>query len=115
MKTKRKVLERFAEKGYCMGIDCRECSYTVICGVGERLTIKTRLQKIGAMAILRMFPEKKKPLLSVGTKIRFEDGSIATILLEQGSLPVLVFVDDKDRENEPMEYLVGKTWKVENE
>lgn len=55
MKTKREVLERFAEAGYCVNIDCNECAYKKICGTNQRLSIKGRLQKIGAMAILRMF------------------------------------------------------------
>lgn len=59
MKTKREVLERFAEKGYCSGINCSECAYLELCGNNERLTIKGRLQKIGAMAILKMFREKE--------------------------------------------------------
>lgn len=112
MKTKREVLERFAEEGYCSSIDCRECAYLELCGSNGRLSIKGRLQKIGAMAILRMFKKKEKPILEVGTKIKFSDGSIATILLKQGILPILFFTDDKGRECESMEYLVGKTWEV---
>lgn len=112
MKTKREVLERFAEKGYCSGIDCSECAYKELCGRDGTLTIKGRLQKIGAMAVLRMFRKKKKPLLSAGTKIRFSNGDIATILLENGISPILVFTNDKGRESKHMEYLVGKTWEV---
>mgnify|MGYP006923239551 CR=1 FL=1 len=59
MITKREILEQFAEKGHCAGIPCSECSYAKICGVDNKSMIKTRLQKIGAMALLRMFPEKR--------------------------------------------------------
>lgn len=60
MITKREVLEQFAEKGHCAGIPCSECSYAKICGVGNKTMVKIRLQKIGAMTILRMFPEKRE-------------------------------------------------------
>lgn len=52
MKTKREVLEEITKKGHCIDIMCGECPYypTSYC---------VRLRKVGAMAILRMFPEKK--------------------------------------------------------
>lgn len=60
MITKREILEQFAEKGHCAGIPCSECSYAKICGVDNKPMLKIRLQKIGAMTILRMFPEKRE-------------------------------------------------------
>lgn len=99
------------KKGRCIFIDCEDCAYTEVCRRGSN-TLYHRLCQIGAMAILRMFPEKKKPILDAGTKIKFSDGSIATILLERGILPILVFIDDKGREYEHMEYLVGRIWEI---
>lgn len=60
MIAKREILEQFAEKGHCAGIPCSECSYAKICGVDNKAMVKIRLQKIGAMTILRMFPEKRE-------------------------------------------------------
>lgn len=59
MKTKREVLEEITKKGHCIDIMCEECPYnpSSYCAI--------RLRKIGAMAILRMFPEKKKQLICV--------------------------------------------------
>lgn len=107
MKTKREVLKQFAEKGYCAGINCSDCSYQEICGVANRLTIKTRLQKIGAMAILRMFRKKKKPLLENGTKIKFSDGRIAVIK----TINALHYLEI-DEEIHPIGLLVSSIWEV---
>lgn len=71
MKTKKEVLERIVETGGCSRIRCTECGYTKVCRVGKNPTLGIRLQKIGAMAILKMFTEKKKPILEIGTKIKF--------------------------------------------
>lgn len=61
MKTKREVLEQFAKEGHCTDISCGECPYEKICGISNnKLTIKTRLQKIGAMVILRQNRKPKK-------------------------------------------------------
>lgn len=112
MKTKREVLERFAEEGYCSSIDCRECAYLELCSSDESLTIKGRLQKIGAMAILRMFPEKKTPLLSVGTKIKFSDDDTATVTrVDSGGIHYYVLVFE-DGSKVYTDYLIGKTWEV---
>lgn len=115
MKTKREVLERFAEKGYCGGIDCSGCAYLELCGSNERLTIKGRLQKIGAMAILRMFPEKKKPILEVGTKIKFSDGRIATIFDSHEPRFKNHYQLDFGDCYIGIDYLIGKTWEVVEE
>lgn len=75
MKTKREVLEEIAKNGECKNINCiEECPYCL----SDRC-LNTDLIKIGAMAILRMFKEKKKPLLTEGTRIRFENGEEYTI------------------------------------
>lgn len=111
MKTKREVLERFAEEGYCSSIDCRECAYLELCSSDESLTIKGRLQKIGAMAILRMFPEKKKPILDIGTKIRFDDGSIAKVVSTTAG-PELGFDTINGYTSRSLSYLLGRTWEV---
>lgn len=111
MKTKREVLEQFVEKAHCGDIICRECSYAKICGVGFSLTIKSRLQKIGAMAILRMFRKKEKPLLSAGTKIKFSDGSIAT-LAKMGTGVNTIYQLDFGYCCEYTDYLIGRTWEV---
>jgi hypothetical protein len=109
MKTKREVLKRFTEKGYCSGISCNECSYNGNSCLKYHKELNMRLAKIGAMAILRMFPEKKKTLLSVGTKIKFDNGEIATVFRDEvNTRYVLDFVT----RFELMEYLIGKTWEV---
>lgn len=116
MKTKREVLERFAEKGYCCGIDCSECAYLELCGTNKRLTIKGRLQKIGAMAILRMFKEKKKPLLKVGTKIKFENGETYVIESCIDEYREEFILRNKISEiGFPIDFLIGKTWEVVND
>lgn len=115
MKTKREVLERFAEEGYCSGIDCRECAYLELCSSNESLSIKGRLQRIGAMAILKMFPEKKKLILEVGTKIKFSDGSIATISKVDCGNAYSCLLEFGDGHNEYTDYLIGRTWEVVKE
>lgn len=60
MKTKREVLERFAEVGGCSHIRCTECEYTETCCVGKNQPLSIRLQKIGAMAILRQNRKKRE-------------------------------------------------------
>lgn len=115
MKTKREVLERFAETGYCTYIDCSECAYEEMCGIDKKLTTKGRLQKIGAMAILRMFPKNKKPMLEVGTKIKFSDGSIATISKVDCGVegPCILVFENGSRKF--VSYLIGRTWEVVEE
>jgi hypothetical protein len=114
MKTKREVLERFAEEGYCSSIDCRECAYLELCSSDESLTIKGRLQKIGALAILRMFPKKKKSLLENGTKIKFSDGRIATLVKIEPEVEhqAIYYQLDFGSYYKSLDYLVGKTWEV---
>jgi hypothetical protein len=60
MKTKREVLKSFALNGSCRGIDCNQCQYdnTKVCD--NCSTFTDRLIRIGAMAILRTFPEKRE-------------------------------------------------------
>lgn len=111
MKTKREVLKQFAETSRCSNIGCSECAYKETCGINKGLSIKGRLQKIGAMAILRMFPEKKKPLLSIGTKVRFDDGSIAKIESTTAG-PELSFRTINGYTSRSLSYLLGRTWEV---
>lgn len=110
---KREVLERFAKEGYCVHINCSECAYTKICGTGGRLSIKTRLQKIGAMAILRMFREKEEPLLSVGTEIKFKNGETYVIenCIEQYQ-EEFILRNKISMDCFPIDFLIGKTWEV---
>lgn len=53
MKTKREVLESVVKIGSCEDIKCEECPYNSI-------RCHDRFFKIGAMALLRMFPEKRE-------------------------------------------------------
>lgn len=107
MKTKREVLEEIVKKGHCIDIMCEECPYnpTSYCAI--------RLRRIGAMAILRMFKEKKKPILEVGTKIRFSDGKVGILKRETTHYGKLYYVIElKDGVCIDFDYLVGKTWEV---
>lgn len=110
MKTKREILELFAEKGYCSSIECNECAYLGLCD--NNILIRTRLQKIGAMAILRMFPEKKKPLLENGTKIKFNNGEIGQIIEFEDKYCLFI---EKGNLHLDLSYLIGKTWEVVEE
>ena len=101
MKTKREVLEEFAKNGDCENINCKkECPY---CFSDKCLDLD--LRKIGAMAILRMFPEK--PTLKIGTKIKFENGEIGVLKRENNAYVIrfehTVFY---------WEYLIGKKWEI---
>jgi hypothetical protein len=59
MKTKREVLKTFITEGSCGDIKCIECPYlNVRCKFPS--TIQDSLARIGAMTILRMFPEKRE-------------------------------------------------------
>lgn len=101
MKTKREVLKRFAEFGYCPSFDCTNCPYF---NMGNCIRTE-KLVKIGAMAILRMFPEK--PTLDIGTKIKFENGEIGVLEKENNAYVIRfeysVFY---------WEYLIGKKWEI---
>lgn len=112
MKTRREMLKRFAQGKGCAGDHCTDCPFYETEKTTNRCLLAGRLTRIGAMAILRMFPEKKKPLLSVGTKIKFSDGRIATIFeafeprfknhyqLDFGDCYIGI------------DYLIGETWEV---
>lgn len=71
MKTKREVLEHLTKCGSCEGIKCFDCPYYE--NFKHCPNDSVSLKKIGAMAILRMFKEKKKPSLENGTKIKFSN------------------------------------------
>lgn len=114
MKTKREVLKQFAETSLCSNIDCIECAYKETCGISKGLSIKGRLQKIGAMAILRMFKEKKKPILEVGTKIRFDSGKLYTIekRVDLYNREEYCLRDKNTMACYPVDYLIGKNWEI---
>lgn len=52
-KSKREVLESVVKIGSCKDIKCEECPY-------DSIRCHDRFFKIGAMALLRMFPEKRE-------------------------------------------------------
>ena len=57
MVTKREIFEQFAKGENCINIECENCpfyKYSYGC------TVSRRLSSVGAMAILRMFPEKRE-------------------------------------------------------
>ena len=99
-RDKREVLESVVKIGSCKDINCEECPY-------DSIRCHDRFFKIGVMALLRMFPEKKKHLLSVGTKIKFSDGKIATIVFLRKEY-CLMF----ESHIEKFYYLVGRSWDV---
>jgi hypothetical protein len=105
MKTKREVLEEITKKGHCIDIICEKCPYNLTSS-----DCSFKFQKIGAMAILRMFRKKKKPLLSAGTKIKFSDGRIATII--KSDTFIANYHLDFGGCYKGADYLIGKTWEV---
>lgn len=109
MKTKRELLKHFAKYGNCEDIPCTDCPYYE-CSK-HCPNDKVSFKRIGAMAILQMFPEKKKPLLSFGTKIKFDDGSIAKIESTTAG-PELSFQTIDGYTSRPLSYLLGRTWEV---
>ena len=108
MKTKREMLKHFAKYGNCIGIYCTDCPYFTKDRFCQRPSCLTR---IGAMAILRMFPEKKKPIIDIGTKIRFDDGSIVKIVSTTAG-PELGFDTINGYTSRSLSYLLGRTWEV---
>lgn len=100
MKTKREILKYIIKtKGMCNAITCKDCPYYNNC---------RKIKVVGAMAILRMFREKKKPILKVGTKIKFDDGKIAEVRLNEVGYQ-LCFINGRYA---TIDYLVDKTWEV---
>lgn len=109
MKTKREVLKQYAQGEGCTGISWNECPF---CKPRKKCNMACRLTCIGAMAILRMFRKKKKPILGVGTKIRFNSGDIATISkVDCGNVYYYNLVFGNGH-RESFDYLIGKTWEV---
>lgn len=111
MKTKRDVLKDFITNRNCNHIVCESCPYSTNNNHDCKLLAGDRLSQIGAMAVLRMFPEKKKPLLSIGTKVRFDDGSIARIESTTAG-PELSFRTINGYTSRSLSYLLGRTWEV---
>lgn len=118
MITKREVLEEFAKNGDCENINCREeCPYYF-----SDKCIDLYLRKIGAMAILRMFPKKlesrvfdKSKILTCVTadkakvgmkgyfadnltqlKLEFDANRQSTLIEKQGEDCVNTFVADDE-------------------
>lgn len=108
MKTRREILKQFVQGKGCADCSCEDCPFSI----KDRCVIaSSRLTRIGAMAILKMFPEKKKPLLSIGTKVRFNDGSIAKIESTTAG-PELIFSTINGYTSRSLSYLLGRTWEV---
>lgn len=103
MITKREILKHIIEtKGLCKIDNCKVCPYW-------KNSLCRKIKVVGAMAILRMFREKKKTLLSVGTKIRFDNGKTATIV----NIHKLSLLEFGEFHHENLSYLIGRTWEVE--
>lgn len=112
MKTKREILKEFVTYGDCNNTKCENCSYSIINNFECQIQAGAKLSQIGAMAILRMFKQKKKPLLEAGTKIRFNSGDIATISkVDCGSVYYYILVFGNGHK-ETSDYLIGRTWEV---
>lgn len=105
MKTKREVLEEFVTYGDCKHTKCENCPYSTNNNFDCKLQAGDRLSQIGAMAILRMFPEK--PTLDIGTKIKFKNGEIG-VLKKENNAYVIRF----EHSVFYWEYLIGKKWEV---
>lgn len=107
--TKREMLKYFIEHGNCADMACADCPYQKNLPYCPNIS-NGGLKRIGAMAILRMFKEKKKPLLENGTKIKFSDGRIATLVKTE---PIDSFYRlDFGDYSEDTDYLIGRTWEV---
>lgn len=108
MITKREVFENIVKNKGC-SISCYDCPYSKK-NTGKNTCIVKELIRIGAMAILRMFRKKKKPLLSVGTKIRFEDGEVAKFEEITDGKDTVFILRFKDGRSSFLSSLVGKIW-----
>lgn len=108
MKTKREILEAFVTYSDCKHIKCEDCSYNINNNFDCKLQAGAKLSQIGAMALLRMFKKKKKPLLPVGAKIKFSDGKIATLRKIRPDYYRLDFGDYY----KGTDYLIGKIWEI---
>lgn len=64
MRTKRELLEYFAEHGDCAGTQCNKCPY-----YDSKHCLLNDLRKIGAKAILRQNRKKKGPRVFDKSKI----------------------------------------------
>ena len=62
--SKREILEMFAVKGNCDSVSCENCPYFNEDKKACKVNSENRLLKIGAKAILRMFPEKKRAIIT---------------------------------------------------
>lgn len=108
MKTKREFLKEFVTHGDCKHIKCEDCPYSTNNNFDCKIHEGVKLSQIGAMAILRMFPEEKKPILEVGTKIKFSDKKIAVVDTYNGRDYFLMIEGSEIS----LDYLVGRIWEV---
>lgn len=60
MITKREVLKSFALNGSCPEVKCKQCPYDNTDACAYHSVLRDKLIRIGAMALLRMFPEKRE-------------------------------------------------------
>ena len=108
--TRRETLKHIIEtKGLCK-IYCKECLFA-------KNNLCRKLKVIGAMAILRMFRKKKKPILEVGSKIRFYNGKLYNIekRVNLYNMEEYCLRDKNTKACYSMDYLIGKIWEVVEE
>lgn len=112
MKTKREVFQHIAKYKGCY-TSCHDCPYSKK-NTGKDTCIVKKLISIGAMAILRMFRKKKKPILEVGSKIRFDNGKLYTIEKRVNSYNREEYClrDKNTMVCYSIDYLIGRTWEV---
>lgn len=110
MKTKRELLKHFAKCGNCEDMPCTDCPYYECSKHCPNDGVS--FKRIGAMAILRMFPEKKKPTLQNLSRIRFSDGRFAMVITRPGDDKPLLDFGDKIQ---TLDYLFNRTWEIVEE
>lgn len=114
MNGKREFLKNVIEKAFCYRTTCLGCPYRYICYSDGGKSLKEKLARIGAMAILRMFPKKEKTTLEVGTKIRFDNGKLYTIekRVDLYKREEYCLRDKNTMVCYSIDYLIGKNWEV---
>lgn len=60
MKTKREILLEYAKNASCGKVECSQCQYNRDETCTSNSLIRDKLIRIGAMAILRMFPKGRE-------------------------------------------------------
>lgn len=113
--SKREILEMFAGKGNCDSVSCENCPYFNKDKKACKVNSENRLLQIGAKAILRMFPEKKEPLLIPGTIIKFSTGEICRLEFytsDKTFEPKSYLRELNTNKVLPIETLVCRYWKI---